>query len=179
VDRRGPSLDITSGLAAKGASMSKGRHNEIRPTSQVFAPEDGIVFEVALAAGVPAFTWAVLREVDTGTQTVAVGWKPRSGGTPAAEHSISLISAVEVETSYNAAWQQAHADREDVDATLAEGDYRLVLYAGRPATGETGFAYIEHAGELDQDAFSVSSQHVPGGRADGDVGKPFRGPYRR
>ena len=137
--------------------MSKDRHNAIRPTSQVFTPEEGIVFEVALEPGTSAFTWAVLREVEAGTETVAVGWKPRSGGRkPAAEHSISLISASE--------WDDHHLDRwkegDDTDASLDEGDYRLALYDGKPAAGETGFAYIEHATELDQDAFSVSDQRV-------------------
>ena len=149
--------------------MSKDRHNEIRPTSQVFTVEDGIFFEVALAAGVPAFTWAVLRELETGTDTVAVGWKPRSGArTPAAEHSISLTSAVE----HNDPVAGAHGD---VATTLAEGDYRLVLYSGKPATGQTGFDYIERAEELDEDAFSVGRHPIVEGQtgAEGDVGNPF------
>lgn len=153
--------------------MSKDRHNAIRPTSQVFTPEEGIFFEVALEPGTSAFTWAVLREVETGTETVAVGWKPRSGGRkPAAEHSISLISASE--------WDDHHLDRwkegDDTDASLDEGDYRLALYDGKPAAGETGFAYIERATELDQDAFSVSDQRVSEQTTgDGeDIGKPLR-----
>lgn len=157
--------------------MSKDRHNEIRTTAQVFTPGDGIVFEVALAAGVPAFTWAVLHELGEETKNVAVGWKPQSGGrTPAAEHSISLISAAEVEGPYKDLWREGRQDQY-THATLPEGDYRLVLYSGKPARGETGFAFIKRAEELDQDAFSVSDQPVPDGQADGgdgDVGKPFR-----
>lgn len=150
--------------------MSKDRHNAIRPTSQVYQPEDGIFFEVAIAEGVPAFTWAVLRAVDDGEEPVAVGWKPRSGGRkPAAEHSISLVSAAE--------HTEKHITLEgDDDAYLDEGDYRLVLYSGRPTTGETGFDFIGHATELDQDAFTVTDQPLAEqqGREGGDIGQPFR-----
>ncbi|NPD07106.1 hypothetical protein HN031_20715 [Nocardioides sp. zg-1308] len=150
--------------------MSKDRHNAIRPTSQVFTPEEDVLFEVALESSVSAFTWAVLHEGADEATAVAVGWKPRSGGRkPAAEHTISLGSAVE--------WDERYVhEHEDDDVHLDEGEYRLVLYAGRPGSGETGSAFIEHAEELDQDAFAVSTHPAAGSDTghDGDIGQPLR-----
>lgn len=169
--------------------MSEDRHNAIRPTSQIFSTDDGIFFEVALAPKVRAFTWAVLEQTETGTIPIAVGWKPRSGGRmPAAEHSISLTSAVTVDPRYEEAIRRvAEAQKgelkgedqdEDVIFTLEEGDYVLGLYSGKPTANEDGFDYITHATELDQDAFSVTSGRIAdqetGHTGDVGSGRAFR-----
>jgi hypothetical protein len=163
--------------------MSNDRRNEIRPSRQVFDPEEGIFFEVAIASGVTSFTWAVKRQTDKGEVPVAVGWKPRSGGRAlAAEHSISLNSAVEFTSSDVVTGVPLIITREEGGelsyASLAKGDYLLVLYAGKPdvANKETGFAYIESAQQLDQDAFTVSDEVSDQGASQGrdDVGQVFR-----
>ena len=152
--------------------MSKDRHNAIRPPSAGLHPGDRDRLR-----GRPG---ARRRRLHLGGPSRAgTGVRPsRSAGSPARVDGSPPRSTAS-RSSRRASGRPPPGSWQEGDDPTPPGRGRLplALYDGA-GTGETGFAYIEHATELDQDAFSVSVQ-PPGadGRRREDLA-PARRPTR-
>lgn len=142
--------------------------NQIRPVSRVFAPGDAIVLEIAIESAVSSFTWVVLEDAEGDPAPVAWGWRPKgkSSRRPAAEHSITVEPA---------------DGRGLAHGGLAEGDYLVRLYHGRPddlteQDPDEVAAFAQDAELLDEDAFSITEagDAETEGSESSDIGAPLR-----
>lgn len=132
---------------------------QIRPVSPVFHSLEKVVFEVAVPADVPSFTWAILREPDDGAADdfptiVSVGWRP---------HDLDSTRRVRTEHTIRAGsadWEPTTPPRAPSSVIESEsgdddGDYLLQFFPGRPEDEDSVEAFIRETEPLDEDSFSV------------------------